>query len=421
MKQISGGITAPIGFKAGGIRCGVKQGRADGNQPVVPSIADYLSGKKDLAMILSEKECTAAAVYTMNRVKAAPLYITMEHLEDGVARGVIANSGNANACAPEGHENARRMCEAAAQATGLKPSDFLVASTGVIGQTLNIAAIEAGAPVLAEQLKKEGGSADAAHAIMTTDTEKKEIAVTVDIGGKKVTIGAIAKGSGMIHPNMGTMLCFVASDCAITHEMLTDALHEIVPRTFNRVTVDGDTSTNDMCAVLCNGMAENPLIEWKDDNYKLFVKALHFVCQELAKRIAGDGEGATRLVTCRVSEARSEETAERLAKAVVASPLVKAAMFGADANWGRVLCAMGYSKAPFRPEYVDVKFCSDLGEILVCRQGAGLDFDEEMAKNILSRDDVVIDVCLHEGEHTVECWGCDLTYDYVKINGDYRT
>ena len=422
MKQISGGVTAPIGFTAGGIRCGVKKSAgADGNQPVVSSMKDYLSGKKDLAMILSERECTAAATYTMNRVKAAPLYVTMEHLEDGVARGVIANSGNANACAPEGHENAEKMCAAAAAATGLKPTDFVVASTGVIGQTLNIAAIEQGVPILAEQMKREGGSDDAARAIMTTDTEKKEIAVTVPSGGRTVTIGAIAKGSGMIHPNMGTMLCFVTSDCAISQEMLNDALHEIVPRTFNRVTVDGDTSTNDMCVVLCNGMAGNPLIVWKDDSYTVFVQAIHFVCEELAKAIAGDGEGATRLVTCRVAEARSEESAERLAKAVVGSPLVKAAMFGADANWGRVLCAMGYSKAPFRPEYVDVKFCSDLGEILVCRHGAGVDFDEDRAKSILSRDNVVIDVCLREGEHEASCWGCDLTYDYVKINGDYRT
>ena len=421
MKQISGGVTAPKGFLAGGIRCGVKKGLADGNQPVVSSMADYLSGKRDLAMILSEKECTAAAVYTMNRVKAAPLYVTMEHLEDGVAWGVIANSGNANACAPEGHENAQRMCEAAAAATGRKATDFVVASTGVIGQKLNIAAIEAGAPVLAGQLKREGGSDDAARAIMTTDTEKKELAVSLTLGGKTVTIGAIAKGSGMIHPNMGTMLCFITTDCAITHEMLTDALHEVVPRTFNRVTVDGDTSTNDMCVVLANGMAENPLIEWKDDNYTLFTQALHALCRELARAIAGDGEGATRLVTCHVKHARSEETAERLSKAVVGSPLVKAAMFGADANWGRVLCAMGYSKAPFRPEYVDVSFRSDLGEIPVCRQGAGLDFDEERAKSILSRDEVVIDVDLHEGESEAECWGCDLTYDYVKINGDYRT
>ncbi len=407
MKQITGGVTAALGFTAGGVHCGVKKSSSP--------------DKKDLAMILSEKECTAAAVYTMNRVKAAPLYITMEHLEDGVARGIIANSGNANACAPEGHENAKRMCAAAAAAVGLKENDFVVASTGVIGQTLNISAIEAGMGALAASLKKEGGSDDAAHAIMTTDTVKKELAFTTVIGGKTVTIGAIAKGSGMIHPNMGTMLCFITTDCAITHEMLSDALHEVVPRTFNRVTVDGDTSTNDMCVVLANGMAGNALIEWKDDGYTLFLQALHTLCRELARSIAADGEGASRLVTCRVHGARSEESAERLAKAVVSSPLTKAAMFGADANWGRVLCAMGYSKAPFRPEYVDVKFCSDLGEILVCRQGAGVDFDEERAKNILSRDEVVIDVDLHEGEEEAECWGCDLTYDYVKINGDYRT
>ena len=407
MKEIQGGVTAPIGFTAGGIHCGVKAGSSP--------------EKKDLALILSERECAAAATYTTNRVKAAPLYITMEHLENGVARGVIANSGNANACSPQGHENALKMCEAAAKATGLAPEDFVVASTGVIGQTLNIAAIEEGMPAVAKALKKEGGSDDAARAIMTTDTEKKEVAVSFRLEGSTVTIGGIAKGSGMIHPNMGTMLCFLTSDANISQEMVTAALHDIVPRTFNRVTVDGDTSTNDMCVLLCNGMAGNPLIEWKDEAYQLFYQALHHVCEGLAKNIAADGEGATRLVTCTVNGARSEEAAERLAKSVVGSPLVKAAMFGADANWGRVLCAMGYSKAPFRPEYVDVSFASPKGEILVCRQGAGLDFDEAKAKDILTTDDITIAVSLHEGEHTVSCWGCDLTYDYVKINGDYRT
>ena len=406
MKEIQGGVTAPKGFTAAGIHCGVKKGSSP--------------DKNDLALILSERECAAAATYTMNRVKAAPIYVTMEHLEDDAAWGVVANSGNANACAPQSHENAQAMCRYAAAATGRRAGDFVVASTGVIGQTINISAIEQGLPACAGALSKDGSDA-AARAIMTTDTEKKELAVSFTLGGKTVTIGAIAKGSGMIHPNMGTMLCFITSDCAITTEMLTEALHEVVPRTFNRVTVDGDTSTNDMCAALCNGMAENPLVEWKDDNYTVFVKALRALCESLARKIAGDGEGATRLVTCRVSQARSEESAERLAKAVVGSPLVKAAMFGADANWGRVLCAMGYSKAPFRPEYVDVKFCSAAGEVLVCEQGAGLDFDEEAAKSILTRDEVIIDVCLHEGEHEASCWGCDLTYDYVKINGDYRT
>ena len=411
MKTISGGVTAPKGFRAAGVYCGVKASHAG-----VPGT----QGKPDLAMIVSDCECTAAATYTLNRVKAAPLYVTMGHLEDGVCRGIVANSGNANACAPLSHENAEKMCELAAAATGLKPQDFAVASTGVIGQTLNIAAIERGMPQVAGELSYEGSDA-AAHAIMTTDTVKKEIALTVTIGGKPVTIGAIAKGSGMIHPNMGTMLCFITTDCAITSEMLSDALHDIVPRTFNRVTVDGDTSTNDMCVVLANGMAENTQIEWKDDDYTLFYKALYQVCETMARSIAGDGEGASRLITCTVTGARSEETAERLAKAVVGSSLVKAAMFGADANWGRVLCAMGYSKAPFRPEYVDVSFSSDQGEVPVCQHGTGVDFDEDLAKKILSQDEVVIAVNLHEGEDQATCWGCDLTYEYVKINGDYRS
>ena len=420
MKQISGGVAAPKGFTASGVHCGVKKGKGDGNQPPMSKMPEVLEGKKDLALIVSEQPCTAAAVYTMNRVKAAPLYVTMDHLENGEAQAIVANSGNANACAPNSHEHAEKMCELAAQATGLKASDFVVASTGVIGQELNIAAIQAGLPACAAALSKDGSDA-AANAIMTTDTVKKELAVTCSIGGKTVTIGAIAKGSGMIHPNMGTMLCFVTTDCAITHEMLSDALHEIVPRTFNRVTVDGDTSTNDMCVVLANGMAENSLIEWKDDGYTVFYKTLYSVFEQMARSIAADGEGASKLITCTVRKARSEETAERLAKAVVGSSLVKAAMFGSDANWGRVLCAMGYSKAPFRPEYVVVKFSSAVGEILVCQQGAGVDFDEETAKSILSQDEVVIDVDLNEGEHEATCWGCDLTYDYVKINGDYRT
>ena len=420
MKQISGGVAAPKGFTASGVHCGVKKGKGDGNQPPMSKMPEVLEGKKDLALIVSEQPCTAAAVYTMNRVKAAPLYVTMDHLENGEAQAIVANSGNANACAPNSHEHAEKMCELAAQATGLKASDFVVASTGVIGQELNIAAIQAGLPACAAALSKDGSDA-AANAIMTTDTVKKELAVTCSIGGKTVTIGAIAKGSGMIHPNRGTMLCFVTTDCAITHEMLSDALHEIIPRTFNRVTVDGDTSTNDMCVVLANGMAENPLIEWKDDGYTVFYKTLYSVFEQMARSIAADGEGASKLITCTVRKARSEEAAERLAKAVVGSSLVKAAMFGSDANWGRVLCAMGYSKAPFRPEYVDVKFSSAVGEILVCQQGAGVDFDEEAAKSILSQDEVVIDVDLNEGEHQATCWGCDLTYDYVKINGDYRT
>ena len=406
MKIISGGVCAAKGFTASGIHCGVKAGSSP--------------DKNDLALILSEKECAAAAVYTLNRVKAAPIYVTMDHLEDGVAWGVVANSGNANACCPMSHENAQTMCEAAAQATGREAGDFVVASTGVIGQTINIGAIQAGLPQAAAALSADG-SDRAATAIMTTDTVKKEIAVCVEIGGREVKIGAIAKGSGMIHPNMGTMLAFVTTDCAITHEMLSEALHEVVARTFNRVTVDGDTSTNDMCLALANGMAGNPLIEWKDEDYSAFLAALEELCRQLARSIAGDGEGASKLVTCKMTGARSEESAERLAKAVVGSSLVKAAMFGSDANWGRVLCAMGYSKAPFRPEHVDVTFQSQAGSVPVCRQGDGLPFDEDAAKRILSEKEVVILVDLHEGDEAAECWGCDLTYDYVKINGDYRT
>ncbi|MGI5963024.1 MAG: bifunctional glutamate N-acetyltransferase/amino-acid acetyltransferase ArgJ [Lawsonibacter sp.] len=406
IQEIPGGVCAAQGFQAAGIHCGVKAGSSP--------------EKNDLALILSQRECSAAGMYTLNRVKAAPIYVTMEHLENGVAWGIVANSGNANACCPQSHENAQAMCQAAAAATGREPEDFAVASTGVIGQTINISAICKGIPQVAAALSSEGSDA-AARAIMTTDTAKKEIAVSFQMGGKEVKIGAIAKGSGMIHPNMGTMLAFITTDCAITQEMLADALHEVVSRTFNRVTVDGDTSTNDTCLILANGMAGNPLVEWKDADYETFQEALCYVCRFLARAIAGDGEGATRLVTCVVSGARSEESAERLSKAVVGSALVKAAMFGADANWGRVLCAMGYSKAPFRPEYVDVSFRSCAGEILVCQQGDGLPFDEDKAKEILSQEEVVIAVDLHEGSESAECWGCDLTYDYVKINGDYRT
>lgn len=406
MEMIQGGVCAAKGFTAAGIHAGVKAG----SNP----------NKNDLALILSEAECTAAAMYTSNRVKCAPIYVTMAHLEDGTAWGVIVNSGNANACAPLSHEHAEEMCEAAAKATGRTARDFIVGSTGVIGQEINIKAIVDAVPQLTAQLSKDGSDA-AATAIMTTDTKKKEYAVQVELGGKLVTLGAICKGSGMIHPNMGTMLCFLTSDCAITSDMLNAALHEVVPRTFNRVTVDGDTSTNDTCAILCNGLAGNALIEWKDTNYTAFKAALTEVLTYMSRAMAADGEGASRLITCTVHGSRSEEVAERLSKSVVGSSLVKAAMFGADANWGRILCAMGYSKAPFRPERVDVKFRSCAGEILVCEGGSQVLFDEDKAKEILSQDEVIIDVNVNEGNASATCWGCDLTYDYVKINGDYRT
>ncbi len=405
MKIISGGVTAAKGFRAAGIHAGVKANSGD---------------KKDLALIVSDAECTAAATYTLNRVKAAPLYVTMDHLEDGIARAIVVNSGNANACAPLAHENAEKMCQAAADALGISAEDVVVGATGVIGQTLNIEAIETAMPALAATLS-EDGSQSANQSIMTTDTTEKTVAVEVELEGKTVTIGGIAKGSGMIHPNMGTMLCFVTTDCSITQEMLADALHEIVPRTFNRITVDGDTSTNDMCVVLANGQAGNPMIEWKDESYNAFYDALYEVLKTLSIQIAADGEGASRLITCTVRNARSEDTAERLARSVVGSSLVKAAVFGADANVGRVLCAMGYSKAPFRPEWVSIEFRSKAGAVTVCRNGECLSFDEDSAKKILTQDEVIIDIDVQEGSEQATCWGCDLTYDYVRINGDYRS
>jgi glutamate N-acetyltransferase/amino-acid N-acetyltransferase len=406
MKLISGGVTAAKGFRAAGIHAGVK--------------ASSSPDKNDLAMILCDTEATAAGVYTMNRVKAAPIYVTMEHLENGTARGIIANSGNANACAPMGHENAVKMCEAAASATGLRPEDFIVASTGVIGAQLNVSVIEQACPTLASLLSRDG-SAEAAKAIMTTDTRSKEIAVSFELGGKEVRLGGIAKGSGMIHPNMGTMLAFLTTDCAISSDVLQGALYEVAKTSFNRISVDGDTSTNDTCCILASGQAGNALIDWKNEDYEVFYGALKFICTELAKKIAGDGEGATKLVTCTVSGSRSDEAAEKLAMEIIRSSLVKAAMFGADANWGRVLCAMGYSRAPFRPECVDVAFASTVGTVQVCASGEGLPFDEALAKEILSQPEVEILVNVNEGEHSVTAWGCDLTYDYVKINGDYRT
>ena len=405
MKYVSGGVTAPKGFQAAGVHCGVKANSGD---------------KKDVALIVSETPCAAAGVYTRNQVKAAPIYITKEHLADGVLRGIVANSGNANACAPFGKENAKRMTFAAAQATGLKPEDFAVASTGVIGVTLNIEAVEAGIAQAGKQLSSDG-SDDAGQAILTTDTMKKEVAVEVELSGKTVTLGSITKGSGMIHPNMGTMLSFVTTDCAVDTALLQKMLVEIAAKTFNRITVDGDTSTNDTCLVLANGLAGNPPLAEGSADYQTFYEALKAVCEYGAKKIAADGEGAGRLVTCTVTGVKTEEKAEMMAKAVAGSSLVKAAMFGADANWGRVLCAIGYSGAEFDPEDVEVKFLSTAGEVLVCQKGAGLAFDEETAKQILTQSEVTILVTLTEGTAAATCWGCDLTYDYVKINGDYRS
>ena len=407
MNFIEGGICAAQGFKAAGIHVGVKSHNPD---------------KKDLALIVSDVPCTAAAVFTKNVVKAAPIHVDMVHLKSGKARAIIANSGNANACAPQGEENAELMCATAAEAIGCCADDVLVSSTGVIGQTINIKVIQDGVPVLYDALEASPEASDAAaNAIMTTDTVKKEVAVETTVGGKTVHMGGIAKGSGMIHPNMGTMLCFLTTDCAISSEMIKTALQETAKVSFNRISVDGDTSTNDSCIVLANGLAGNAEITEKGEDYEAFLSALQLLCKTLAMKMAADGEGAKHLITCTVAGAKSEDSAEIIAKSVIASNLTKCAIFGADANWGRVLCAMGYSGEEFDPEKVDVHFASAAGDIAVCEQGRGLPFDENFAKAILTEHDIEINITMSEGSGVCTCWGCDMTYDYVKINGDYRT
>jgi len=405
MKFIEGGVCAAKGFRASGIHAGVKTNNTD---------------KKDLALIVADRDCSAAAVYTKNVVKAAPLIVSKEHLKNGRARAVVANSGNANACAPQGEENALRMCGAVAAALGLSPSDVIVASTGVIGQRLNVEAIEKGADQLVAALSYDG-SGDAASAIMTTDLSMKELAVELEVGGKTVRIGGIAKGSGMIHPNMGTMLAFLTTDCAISTEMIGKTIKDAANISFNRISVDGDTSTNDMLSLFANGMAGNSEITGPGDDYDAFCDALGALCVGLAKQMAADGEGASHLITCSVSGAKSEEEAETLSKAVISSTLTKAAIFGADANWGRVLCAMGYSGVDFDPDSVSIAFESCAGRIDVCEKGRGLDFDEDSAKKILTEHDIVIDVKMAAGVAECTCWGCDITYDYIRINGDYRS
>ena len=406
IKEISGGICAATGFTAPGMRCGIK--------------ANSRPDRKDLALIYSEKPCSAAGMFTTNQVKASCVQLSMKHIANGKAQAVVANSCNANACAPEGMENALRMCKAAADIMGLQPEDMIVASTGVIGQRLNIEAIEAGMAEAYSQLRCDG-SDDAAHAIMTTDTVKKEYAFEAVIGGKTVHLGGISKGSGMIHPNMGTMLCFLTTDCAISSAMLDKALRQAVAVSFHRISVDGDTSTNDTCVILANGMAENDMICEANADYDAFVEVLTTLCIKLARDMAADGEGAKHLITCITKGAASEQQAETIGKSVIASALMKSAIFGCDANWGRVLCAMGYSGETFDPEKVDVAFASQAGSISVCQAGKGLDFDEDLAKTILTEKEVIIDITLGEGDASATCWGCDLTYDYVRINGDYRT
>ena len=403
MKIISGGVCAAKGFLANGIHCGIRKNRT----------------KRDLSLIVSEKPATAAAVYTTNLVKGAPLTVTKQHISDGYAQAVICNSGNANTCNANGIEIAEQMSDLLAAELGIAADDVVVASTGVIGQPLSIEPIRAGIPSLVYGLGKN--SQEAAEGIMTTDTRLKEIAVSFNIGGVECKMGGIAKGSGMIHPNMATMLVFITTDCAITPALLQKALSTDITNTFNMISIDGDTSTNDMVTVLANGKAGNALIDSEGEDFNTFMKALNTVTVHLCRMIAADGEGATKLLECHVSGAADLDTAKTVAKSVICSSLTKAAMFGSDANWGRILCAIGYSGAQVDVNKINVKFKSCKGEITVCVNGAGVDFSEETAKTILLENEIDILVDLQSGDAYSTAWGCDLTYDYVKINGDYRT
>ena len=401
---VEGGVCAPAGFTAGGVHCGIRKNRK----------------KRDLALIFAEKTCSAAAVYTQNLVKGAPLLVTREHLANGRARAIICNSGNANTCNADGEYKAKMMCDIAAEVLSIPTDDVLVASTGVIGQVLPIAPIADAAEALKASLGDH--SIEAAEALMTTDTIPKNLAVEFELGGKTCRIGAIAKGSGMIHPNMATMLCFVTTDAAIAPELLQQALKSVADDTFNMISVDGDTSTNDMVAILASGLAGNVEITSPDgEDYSRFTAALFELMREISKLLAGDGEGATRLIECNVNGAATTADAKILAKSVICSSLTKAAIFGADANWGRVLCALGYAGAKLDVNKVGVEFRSAAGSIIVCVGGAGVDFDEDKSKQILLEKEIAIDVTLGDGAGAATAWGCDLTYDYVKINGDYRT
>ncbi len=404
MQHIDGGVCAPKGFKAGGIHCGIRKNRV----------------KRDLSLIISEVPASASAVYTQNLVKGAPIYVTQRNLVNGIAQAAVCNSGNANTCNADGEEIAWQMCELTAQAAGFQPEDVIVASTGVIGQPLSIEPIRAGMPALYAAVH-ESGSQEAAEGIMTTDTKLKEVAVSFVAGGVECKLGGIAKGSGMIHPNLATMLVFLTCDAAIAPHMLKKALTDNVQDTFNMTSVDGDTSTNDMVCIMSNGLAGNALIDAEGDDYAAFCEALNEVTTTLCRMIAKDGEGATRLITCIVNGGKTVKDAKLAAKSVVCSSLFKAAVFGADANWGRVLCALGYSGADIDIKAVDVTFRSLKGEITVCRDGASVPFSEEDAKAILLEDEIDVLITLHDGDASATAWGCDLTYDYVKINGDYRT
>lgn len=404
MKVIEGGVCAAKGFRANGVHCGIRKNHS----------------KKDLSLIFSTVPASAAAVYTTNLVKGAPLTVTKQHLANGTAQAVICNSGNANTCNRGGIEIAEEMSALAASALGISADDVVVASTGVIGQPLSIDPIAAGLPELVAGLS-ENGSGTAAEGIMTTDTVRKEVAVEFTLGGKTCRLGGIAKGSGMIHPNMATMLVFLTTDGAISPRMLQKALSGDIANTFNMLSIDGDTSTNDMVTILANGLAGNPEVTEEGEDFTAFMQALNSVTIALCRKIAGDGEGATKLLECKVTGAADLPTAKTVAKSVICSSLLKAAMFGADANWGRVLCAIGYSGAQVDVHKVDVAFRSPAGTVAVCKDGAGLDFSEEIAKKVLLEKEIEILVELNSGSFASTAWGCDLTYDYVRINGDYRT
>ncbi len=404
MKLISGGVCAAKGFKANGVHCGIRKNRT----------------KRDLALIYSEVKATASAVYTTNLVKGAPLTVTKNNIQDGYAQAVICNSGNANTCNANGIEIAVGMCDLVSKTLNIPSTDVVVASTGVIGQPLDISPIKSYIDTLVDGLS-EDGSGLASEAIMTTDTIAKEVAVEFIVDGKTCRIGGIAKGSGMIHPNMATMLVFITSDVAISPEMLSKALKGDIAETFNMISIDGDTSTNDMVTVLANGLAGNKIIDCEGEDFDAFMKALNTVNVALCRMIAGDGEGATKLLECTVTGANDKATAKKVAKSVICSSLLKAAMFGADANWGRVLCAIGYSGANVDVNKIDVAFKSNKGVLDVCKNGSGVEFSEEKAKEILLEKEIEILVELNSGEYSSKAWGCDLTYDYVKINGDYRT
>lgn len=403
---IQGGVCAAKGYKASGINCGLNSDK----------------NKNDLGLLVCDVDANTAAVYTQNKVKGAPVTVTKAHLNTtgGLSRAVIMNSKNANTCNADGEEKAEMMCKLVSEKLGIEQNKVLVASTGVIGQILPIEPIRDGMDKLIGGLSYTGNE-EAATAIMTTDTHKKEYAVKFSVGGKECVIGGMAKGSGMIHPNMATTLNFITTDASVSSEMLQNALSDIVKITYNCLSVDGDTSTNDMIILQADGLAGNDEISEENEDFAVFKKALYIVMSELTKMLAKDGEGATKLLECSVSSAPDLDTAIVVAKSVIRSPLLKCAMFGEDANWGRVLCAIGYAEAEFDINKVDVDFKSESGRIAVCRNGAGVEFSEEKAKEILSADEIVIDVRLNAGDASAKAWGCDLTYDYVKINGDYRS